>query len=252
MEVKSRKGISGAVIKWIALISMLIDHTAAVLIEEGLWRTTYIARDWYRIDLTMRTLGRFAFPLYCFLLVEGFFHTRSRGRYLLRLFLFGLLAEIPFDLAFNHRLLEWSYQNVYFTLALGFVAIWVWEVLVRGEHPYSIRFWRSGGAVCALIAVMLTAYVCRTDYDAGGVALIFAFYAGRDVAWLRVLSVMLALGCLVLFGSHWIELIGGLGLLLISMYNGERGRQPKWLFYVFYPAHLAILVLLRSLIWGGI
>ena len=252
MELKSKKGISGAAIKWVALASMLIDHIGAVLIEEGLWNVQPFSPSLYLFDIALRTVGRIAFPLYCFLIVEGFFHTRSRWRYLLRLLAFGVLSEIPFDLAFNHRLLDWSYQNVYFTLGLGFISIWIWEALAKGENPRLVPFWRGFGAMAAFIIAMGIAYAGHTDYGAGGVLLIVMLYAEKDAGWVLDLFVMAALGVLLLFGSHWIELLGGLGLILIHLYNGERGRQPKWLFYSFYPAHLALLALARFFIWGKI
>ena len=97
MNVK-QQGISGYWLKVIAVISMLIDHTSAVILEQipGLENPAFL----------MRIIGRLAFPIYCFLLVEGFYHTRSRAKYAGRLFLFALISEVPFDLAFSRRMCD--------------------------------------------------------------------------------------------------------------------------------------------------
>ena len=119
-----KRGLSGSALKWIAVISMLVDHAAVVFFVAS----REVGRPLLSADLyiVLRCIGRLAFPLYAFLLAEGFFHTRSVEKYLLRLFLFGVMSEIPFDLAFRGVWLEGTYQNVYFTLALGLLAVWLW------------------------------------------------------------------------------------------------------------------------------
>ena len=106
-------GISGFVLKMIAVITMLIDHTAATILERGLMgelSINFITEQnrliWMGVYSIMRVIGRMAFPIYCFLLVEGFTYTRNRGKYALRLFLFAFISEVPFDLAFNNDELE--------------------------------------------------------------------------------------------------------------------------------------------------
>lgn len=129
--------MSGSTLKIIALVSMLIDHMAAVLLpypmmEHGVYylgfSLEYAATvlgegpaGWLYIlyQIMRRLLGRLAFPIYCFLLVEGFERTHSRAKYALRLFLFTIISEVPFDLAFNGRIFYTHYQNVFFTLFLG-------------------------------------------------------------------------------------------------------------------------------------
>ncbi len=98
-------------LKMIAIITMLIDHTAAVLIPSNtvLW-------------LVMRCIGRLAFPIFVFLLVEGFYHTRDVKKYLLRMGAFALLSEIPFDLAFYGKVLEFTHQNIFLPYSLGYCA----------------------------------------------------------------------------------------------------------------------------------
>ena len=112
--------MSGTTLKWIAVISMLIDHTAEVLINHNAALTDPI---WAQIYVLMRGIGRIAFPIYAFLLVEGFLHTRDVKKYLARMLTFAVVSEIPFDLAVFHTPFYWGYQNVFFTLFLGLLAL---------------------------------------------------------------------------------------------------------------------------------
>lgn len=128
------KGLSGSALKWIAVGTMLLDHIGAVLIERQVWpllsetgSTVFLGFGmdvWYEIDLALRLVGRLAFPLFAFLLVEGFLHTRNVKTYALWMGAFALASEIPFDLAFRGRFLEFGFQNIFFTLLLGLLAVW--------------------------------------------------------------------------------------------------------------------------------
>ena len=128
-----RRTFSGTALKTIACITMLVDHIGASCIEAGiltpgldagtLSQNTLSAYPLYRLDMVLRFTGRLAFPLFCFLLVEGFVHTHNVKGYLGRLVLFGLLSEVPFDLAFFRTPFFPGAQNVYWTLALGVLAM---------------------------------------------------------------------------------------------------------------------------------
>ena len=182
MNYIKKPGLTGSHLKWIAIITMLIDHIGAALLELGLLPKIanavlggnsfdYVMADyhfWYRFDDVLRAIGRLAFPLFCFLLVEGFLHTKNVKKYALRLGAFALISEIPFDLTFNGTFLEASYQNVFFTLFLGILVLiglrYFEETLP--SHIAWLRF------VVALTGILLAAFL-RTDYDAFGVLLIF-------------------------------------------------------------------------------
>ena len=128
-----RCSFSGTALKTIACITMLVDHIGASCIEAGiltpgldsgtLSRDTLSAYPLYRLDMVLRFTGRLAFPIFCFLLVEGFVHTHDVKKYVRRLFLFALISEVPFDLAFFRTPFDPSAQNVYWTLALGVLAM---------------------------------------------------------------------------------------------------------------------------------
>jgi hypothetical protein len=229
--------LSGSVLKAIAVVSMLIDHIAAHLLEVDPQMTTVlfdagtIHVSWYFI---LRTIGRLAFPIFCFLLAEGFRHTRDRRRYGLRLLLFALLSEIPFDLFRGGQLL-YTGQNVFFTLLLGYLGLWALEAF-RGKP------WRTLGSVLGLFAV---SWFLHADYSWMGFLFILVLYllGGQPVVQ-------------ALAGSALLPWPVGVGLafLPLNLYDGRRGfiRSP-WLklgFYAFYPLHLLLLWQLRLRLFG--
>lgn len=253
---RSYRCMSAAVLKWIAIITMLIDHIGAAVLyglakERGGWWTGVFSKAFY---FALRGIGRLAFPIFCFLLIEGLFHTRSRWKYLLRLGLFALISEIPFDLAFNDGRFDLaSGQNVFFTLLLGLAACAAWEWLSKGNDP-NCHPLRGLAAVLCAVAAFFAAKLLNTDYGELGVTLIFVMYLLREKPFARDL---LGIGVLCLMfllsNSHWIEVFGALSFPLFHLYNGQRGRQNKYFFYFFYPVHLMLLYgVLLLLIKNGV
>ena len=241
-----RCSFSGTALKTIACITMLIDHIGASCIEAGiltpgldigtLSRDTLSAYPLYRQDMVLRFTGRLAFPLFCFLLVEGFVHTHNVKGYLGRLVLFGLLSEVPFDLAFFRTPFDPSAQNVYCTLALGVLAM---AGLKHYEKPDGSASWK--GLLCAAGCTLAALLAC-TDYDGIGVLIICALYLTRsDRKWQCIVGA-------VLFA--W-ELTAPLAFVLVWFYNGQRGRctpAMQKVFYWFYPVHLSVLAVVTNLI----
>jgi len=252
-------GITAATLKGTALVSMLIDHIGYVLLPALILYGKSHPLPWDSETLrsvywTLRSLGRPAFPLYLFLLMEGFQHTRSRGKYLLRLSLFALLSEIPFDLALCKTPLEFSHQNVFFTLAIGFAALMGIDALRRAPGS---RILRGVGIAAVFAAAPLLARLLHTDYRAQGVLALELLYAatwlrdrrggetpgGRALRWCVMLPALLWSS-----RREWWYL---LALPLVYCYNGEKGRQAnRWFFYGFYPAHFLLLAALRALLFG--
>ncbi|MBQ9765517.1 MAG: conjugal transfer protein TraX [Lachnospiraceae bacterium] len=247
------RGIAGSTLKLIAMICMLIDHIGAVIVW-GVIEASYAESataasaavtmaDLFNCNpgmvilyYIMRSVGRIAFPIFCFLLVEGFVHTRSRKKYALRLLLFALVSEIPFDLANKAKLIEFSYQNVFFTLFIGLLAICVLEeVSLRfGETVDKRTLYGTNIAVTA--AAMLAAYYLKTDYSLFGVLAIVIMYLFKEQKKKGMLY-----GCVVLIIQSFLELFALVDIALVGMYNGKRGLKFKYLFYIFYPAHLIAL-----------
>lgn len=229
----SAKCLNGNALKMIAIITMLIDHTAVVLIENTILRRggspEYLAM-WSQADQVMRHVGRISFPIFCFLIVEGFLHTRDAGRYALRLLGFAFISEIPFDLAVFGTWFYPRYQNVYVTLLLGLLAV---MGLSRFQEEEGL--WKQALVVAVCCG---TAWLVRSDYGAFGVFFICLLFLLRGDP--RRQTIVGGISLL------W-EPAAVLAFIPIRMYNGRRGRgRWKWFFYVFYPAHLLALVLIKG------
>lgn len=255
--VTERKfGLSGAGLKWLAMISMLTDHIGAVVVEYGLYyqggaTPFHILLEsgngqWlYILQRLMRMIGRPAFMIYAFLLVEGFFHTRSRKRYAFQMFLFALISELPFDLAACNRLFYLGYQNVFFEFFIGLIVLWGMEqAQLRGKTFLSVQ----SGKVLAVALGCMAAVLIKSDYDYIGIIIIAAFYEFHESRAGRSLSAAFLGGLETLDLNYG---VGALAAIPIWFYNGKRGNQRfKYLFYWFYPVHLLVLVLIRVICLG--
>ena len=228
------KKITGSGLKWLAMVSMLIDHIGAVLIPALLnlaGHGTTLGQWCIRLYMPLRYVGRFAFPIYCLLLVEGFFHTRSAGKYALRLAMFALISEIPFDLAFN-TLPDWSSNNVFFTLLTGLLCLWGIDAI--GKRFPKLK--APGVLLLTVAGFCLAEFVLRSDYGGLGVLAIILMYLLNK----RPVVAFTAGTCLLCLIGR-IELWALCMVLPVSLYNGQRGRKMKIGPYIFYPAHLLIL-----------
>lgn len=233
--------LTGSTLKWIAIITMFIDHIGAVILERGAiivynqqlpTALSYETTLWlFHVDKMLRRIGRISFPIFCFLLVEGFFHTSSRYKYVLRLFLFALLSEIPFDLALNSRLLEATYQNVLFTMLLGLLTIWAMERVKQKSPALSLLPAAAG---------ILIGYYFHADYNWKGILLILILYLFYFYPVEKTIA-----GCLSLLWEPW----ACLAFIPINLYNQKKGSGMKYFFYLFYPLHLLLLYLIRYLIF---
>lgn len=248
-----KKGkVSSAFLKNVAYTTMFIDHFFVVVfmayIQWAGMQGVFIdhANEIYTVG---RAIGRIAFVLFAFMASEGFAHTHSKEKYLLRLGVFALISEIPFDLAINGVFLETGGQNVYFTLFLGVLALYLTDKF-RGRLVLQI----PGVLLCCAAAVFL-----MTDYMLMGVLLIVTFYLLRKNFWLKFLagSIVIYFGTVALYiVTYWgiglpmrlffegamLEMFGLLAFILIYFYNGEKGKQlPKACYYLFYPLHLLLL-----------
>ncbi|MCD7746578.1 MAG: conjugal transfer protein TraX [Lachnospiraceae bacterium] len=231
-------GISGSTLKLIAIITMLIDHTGATVIR-SIARLPAVTGDselrilWQNIYNISRDIGRLAFPIFCFLLVEGFLHTRSPRKYAGRLFVFALISEIPFDIALKG---SWFYpdkQNVYFTLLIGLLVLMGIQYLTDNGTRRVLL------SVIPIAAGMLLAWWIDTDYNYKGVFLIAVLYLMRYTRLYQCIGGAAAIS--------W-ELPAPLAFIPIYFYNGKRGISLKYFFYWFYPVHLMVLYALNT--WG--
>ncbi len=243
--------LSGSTLKIIACVTMLIDHCAAGILGRYLsmrggndldWADMNAYQQWAQQNETlfgaynlMRDIGRVAFPIYCFLLIEGFLHTKSRSKYAGRLLIFAFISEIPFDLLFQGKILYFGYQNIFFTLFLGMAAMIGIDWAVRkGQMAKPFRAVSACAAAAVCIAV---ADILHTDYGAQGVLCIIVMFLFQKCREMQV-----AVGaCSFLFFLE--ETAAPYAFLSIAMYNGKRGWNLKYFFYLFYPVHLLLLYL---------
>ena len=266
----TNKSLSGYHLKLIALITMFIDHIGAVF----LWRVyaasyaitanmqlsdnigdkivVWVAKNQdmvFTIYEWLRYIGRMAFPIYCFLLVEGFLHTRNVAKYAGRLTLFALISEIPFDLAISGRAWVYSSNNVFFTLVLGLLAIWCLSFVEKFYEFWQEKEWEpilgriltlSAGLIVIVGFGAFAEMVLFTDYGLGGIVAITVIYLLRGQRILAFAAAVLALT--VITGD--IEILAMFMLYPVMKYDGSRGKSMKYVFYIFYPAHLLILALI--------
>lgn len=243
--------MNNSMLKIIACLLMLIDHMGAALFPEA---------------IIMRMIGRLSFPIFAYLIAIGYSKTNSFSKYLYRLFIFAVVSQIPFSLAFSEEISIHSFSdflrflvgtpsphlNIFFTLAIGLIAIRVWD---KGESII--------GKIVAVSALGITAQVFSTDYGIYGVAMIVAFYIFRYSKIKTVISQTIVF--LLFYASQILLAISNypgisvkliwfnqalsiLALVFIFSYNGEKGRNIKYLFYAFYPIHLLVIGLIKIFI----
>ena len=211
---KPKFGLTAAQLRLLALGLMLLDHTGRGQFPEQIW---------------MVCLGRLAFPIFAFQTAEGYRHTRDFKRYCLRLAIFALVSEIPFDMMAFGSVFYPGHQNVMFTLLLGLMAC---------------RLYDRGIGWAALLTIP-AATLLFTDYGALGVMTVLVFHAFREQKPLQLLFLVLLNG--LGYGFLSIQTFAALAWLPISLYRGEKGRGGMALqygSYVFYPLHMLILGLL--------
>ena len=213
VTVGGKKGLTGNALKIIAIIAMFIDHFAAILVTDYLMNVTPNLQGeelqaWFQTHIyvavlemvmgCMRLIGRFGFPLFAFLLVEGFTHTRSVKNYAIKLGIFALISELPFNLGFSSKLLDPNYQNVFFTLLLGLLSLAAMHFL--GEKQGKKEKWKPLFYVTALFLGPYGVYMLLKNC---WVVELF-FHPQGNMIW--ILMACAAVLCLVLFtvlGRGW-------------------------------------------------
>ena len=233
--------MSALSLKILALVTMLIDHVGAVFFPQYIF---------------LRYIGRISFPIYAFLIAEGFVHSKNRGKYFLRLFSFGLISEIPYDLLFYGSICSVKSQNIMFELSLGVLMLFCIEkVTKKGKHIFVIP-------ALALIllsevlgfsygiygmVLMLTAYIVREK----GVKIQALYSAGTTIIFNGMVdfSLPFIFVPLEILSTNSIQSLAIFAALPIMLYNGGKGKAGlKWFFYIVYPAHLLLFILVRYII----
>lgn len=224
LTLKPEFGLSGSALKVIAMISMVIDHIALYLMEHG----TLLYE-------TMRCVGRIAFPVFAFLIAEGFIHTRSRYRYFFILLGFAVISEIPWFLLNGAD----GTHNVMFTLALGVATLMVLENLLQRSMVLGF-FWTLGMAGLA--------FWLEVDYEWRGILLIIISYLYNTYAHYFPYSRGMQFFCTFALMMHFGVIGAVMGCMVLYLYNGKRGfiqgYIEKYIYYSMYPIHLLFIIVI--------
>lgn len=241
-----RRGLNRDVIKYVAMVTMLLNHIAHVFLTQGTV-----------LQEVFEDIGYFTAPVMCYFLVEGYAYTRSKVRYGLRLLVFTVISQIPFYLALRISMEgQPLILNMFYTLFCSFL-------ILAAREKIADPLWR--GACCAILVLVtvigdwqifaaLLVYLLAEHWgdrrkmlmDYGAVALVYSLFITRNYMWenygLPASLVHGLLGCLGILAA---------GATVLFFYNGRRaehGRNfSKWFFYLFYPVHLLVLYLLSVL-----
>ena len=231
--------MSTFILKLIAIISMTIDHVGAAIgttCKDGnLYLSGLIPLNIYNL---LRCIGR----------------TRNVKKYALRLFIFSIISQVPFSLAFLKSATDFSDLNVYFTLLFGLIC-----VLLADEAKKHYKECKETGASAvlytvgyplAIILIMIVSVIIHTDYSAFGIMLILLFYFFRTDKEKplfekqnakRFMGLFISIAICTFVFSNTVELLGLLAMLPIGFHNNKKGPSMKYVFYAYYPVHLLIL-----------
>ena len=240
---KRKSGITIDTIKIIAMVTMICDHIGFVLIDKGklygynIYLYSYAitlpeAASWLTARAILRMIGRLAFPLFAFCLTEGFVHTSNVYKYVARLAIFALISEIPFDLACFNTPVDFSTQNVFFTLLIGFVGMMVIKKIK--DDLWILKLF-------AFIGACFVGNLIRCDYGWEGVALILAIYLTKNSKLVQ--TAVIGAGGIMLSLTR--KGFGGFAAVITWFYNGKKSEHSfKYLYYLIYPMHLLLFYLI--------
>ena len=260
-------------LKLIAIIAMLIDHIGAIFISPITDPELYVL---------FRGIGRLSFPIFAFLLVEGYGHTKDARKYLIRLGTFALISELPFDFAFyqvhygtgiisdiqslfdhgfqieklkNILVNLNAHQNIFFTLFLGLILIYLMDQV---DKKYRNNIIMSNLFDTLLtVGICAVAYFFNSDYDIAGILLITIFYLFRGNKIMQSMSLFIISATLLSNIQEFrqtgnilsiISMLATFAMIPIAFYNGKKGKDIKYFFYIFYPMHLLILFLIYQIL----
>lgn len=271
-----KKYITSDFLKIIAVITMIIDHIGLGLLSKYLKVITDI--DLFFKVKTMyeatRIIGRIAFPIFAYQLVQGFYNTGNRKKYALNLFVFAVISEIPFNLLMKGTVFYLGYQNVMWTLLLGYLAIWVIDAISESDKFKSPAKIKAIKVIVGILFVFL-ANIMRTDYKGYGVLLVitmYVFYTSREKLCLYTpfAFIITDLTFTLLRTTKFAYLFGGsvnmsidsilaavnlecyslIAFYFIYFDNGKRKLKGKikYLFYFIYPAHITVIYLISTLV----
>ena len=230
-------------LKLIAIIAMLFDHSSFLF--------------YGRYFSWMRCVGRIAFPIFAFQICQGFLHTKNLKKYYLRLIIFALISEIPYAW-FTYTFLNKISINIIFTLIVGLLCINIFDYFktISKDKNKIMQSYYFTISLLLVFCISIIAEKLKFDYGYYGILLIFFFYLFNNNKILMNLSTILL--TLIFFTPRLIEsnfhiyyiyllICTLIPLVFINLYNGKKGKDFKWMFYIFYPLHLTLICILYYL-----
>lgn len=243
--------MSSFVLKIIAIITMFCDHLGDAI---------------YKRISPFNYIGRIAFPIFAFQISEGFLHTKNLKNYFIRLMVFALISQIPYIL-FLSLYSNDIRLNVFFTLTLGLIAIWLHSYILKDisskldvkiKNSFTKLLLKLIVEFVPTIAIGIIGEISKVDYGWWGILLVFMFYYFKKNK--IAMNISFITMCIIYYGIDiiktgfntlyiWLFAFNVLPILFINLYNGKQGIKLKYLLYIFYPAHLLILYLLFNFVF---
>ena len=251
------KGLTAYQLKIIAIIAMVINHLAHIVVLPQIYSSSMSG-----MLTAMNMIGKLTIPIMCFFVAEGYYHTHDLKKYLLRMFAFAAISQIPFYL-FEHSLpsdfagfiSDFTHFNVIFTLAMGLLALAVWKseklhIVLKILLVAVIAFLTKNSDWRIFAVLWILAFgIFRGDFRKQAAAFIilaairvFVYYIAPGIN--PSLSVTLSIKTIISQSCTVVALIP------LYFYNGQQGRKTKYGFYIFYPAHLLVLAIVKFIIMG--
>lgn len=245
LELKRREiGFSHNALIIIAMFTMFLDHFALTIIQNsklfgydaGLYASAISipeGKKWLTIYSVLRTIGRISFPIYSFLIVEGFRKSNNVFKYILRVFILAIISEIPYDMMVFNHLYSFEVQNVLFTYVVALIMLSIMRVM--SDWPVVLTI------IPAIIAQMIVLFL-KTDYKEWGILLIYVLYIFRNDLNVKCLLTLI-ITAIMTAGKYYG--FGIVSVFFIFFYDGTKGYlNLKRIHYLFYPIHMLILFLI--------
>lgn len=238
-NIEKLKCVNTFGLKLFAIIVMTIDHVGSVIgTDRNGGYFTYSSLIPENVYMILRSIGRMAFPIFCYLIVEGFFYTRSVLRYALRLTIFAAISQLPYGIACRKQPFSLENLNVFFTLALGLICVAIVDKCIekcKANEKYGILYIVLG--IVSSFLIMYAAERLHTDYGQLGIIIILSFYLFRN----KHIYQFIAIGYATYLLEPGIQILSLFALIPIWMHNRKKGPGLKYFFYLYYPLHLMLL-----------
>ena len=246
------EGLDSFTLHILAISFMILDHS---------WNVFFVNQN----QIWMNLLGRLAFPIFAFMLVEGFYKTKNRSKYLKRIFIFAVISEIPFNLlvstsVFGSPSIFFPYNNVLWTFGIALYMLVLFEKIKNKDNlPVTVKIF--GKIIISILAMFIT-HLIGSDYLEYGIMTVLVFYFFRSRKWWNFVAQVILLTWInifliprydfsfYLFGNKIyapVQSFAIFSLVFIWLYNGKQGihnKITKYMFYSFYPLHLLLIVMI--------